>query len=113
MPAPSRVVPGDNREEAAASAPELNEERFARSGDVETSTAGDRVVLYHRRSRHALVLNPTGSWIWALLVEPMSVRGLVAELRRHYPAVPLDRAERDVTALLDDLRMHGVVESRP
>lgn len=91
----------------------MNEVRFGRSGDVETSTAGDRVVLYHRRSRHALVLNPTASWIWTLLVEPMSVTGLVTELRRRHPAVSLDRAERDVTALLDDLRTHDVVESRP
>jgi PqqD family protein of HPr-rel-A system len=84
-----------------------------RSQDVETSTAGDRVVLYHRRSRHALVLNPTGSWIWELLAEPASVAGLVAELRRHYPTVSLEDAERDVTALLDDLRTHGMIESRP
>jgi len=71
------------------------------------------VVLYHRRSGHALVLNPTGSWIWTLLVEPTSVTGLVAELRRRHPAVPLDQAERDVTALLDDLRTRGVVETQP
>jgi coenzyme PQQ synthesis protein D (PqqD) len=89
------------------------EVRFARSGDVETSTAGDRVVLYHRRSRHALILNPTGSWIWTLLVEPTSVAGLAAALRRRHPTVPLDQAERDVTALLDDLRTHGAVESQP
>lgn len=87
--------------------------RFGRTDDVETSTAGDRVVLYHRRSRHALVLNPTGSWIWGLLAEPASVAGLVAELRRQYPTVALDDAERDVSALLDDLRTHGMVEARP
>jgi len=80
---------------------------------VEASTAGDRVVLYHRGSGQALVLNPTGSWIWTLLVEPASVAGLAAELRRRYPIVPLDQAERDVTALLDDLRARGVVEALP
>jgi hypothetical protein len=91
----------------------VNEARFGRSGDVETSTAGDRVVLYHRRSRRALVLNPTASWIWTLLAQPMSVSGLVGELRHRYPTIPLDQAERDVTALLDDLRKHEVVESPP
>jgi len=87
--------------------------RFGRTEDVETSTAGDRVVLYHRRSRHALVLNPTGSWIWELLLEPTSVPVLVSELRRHYQDVPVDQLERDVTALLDDLRGRGMVELRP
>ena len=80
---------------------------------METSTAGDRAVLYHRRSRHALVLNPTASWVWTLLAEPMSVADLVAELRRRHPEVPLDRAERDVTALVDDLLKHAVIEARP
>ena len=110
MPAVSRVLRADTREEPAL---EVSEARFGRSGDVETSTAGDRVVLYHRRSGHALVLNPTGSWIWSLLAEPMSVAGLVAELTRSYPAVPVDQAELDVTALLDDLGKHGAVEARP
>jgi hypothetical protein len=87
--------------------------RFGRTEDVETSTAGDRVVLYHRRSKHALVLNPTGSWIWELLLEPTSVPVLVSELRHHYPTVPVDQVERDVAALLDDLRGRGMVELRP
>ena len=80
---------------------------------METSTAGDRAVLYHRRSRHALVLNPTGTWIWSLLSEPMSVTGLVAALGRRHPDIPLDRVERDVAALLDDLRKHGAVVELP
>jgi hypothetical protein len=87
--------------------------RFGRTEDVETSTAGDRVVLYHRRSKHALVLNPTGSWIWELLLEPTSVTVLVSELSHHYPTIPVDQVERDVAALLDDLRGHGMVEIRP
>jgi hypothetical protein len=86
---------------------------YAQAGDVETSVAGDRVVLYHRRSRHALVLNPTGSWIWGLLLEPTSLAGLISELRCRYPAVSLEQAERDVTALLDDLKARGMVEPRP
>lgn len=87
--------------------------RFGRAEDVETSSAGDRVVLYHRRSKHALVLNPTGSWIWGLLLEPTSVPVLVSELSHHYPAVPVDQVQRDVTALLDDLRGRGMVELKP
>lgn len=80
--------------------------------EVETSTAGDRVILYHRRTRHALVLNPTGSWIWGLLEQPSSVASLVTELRRAYPTVPPEEAQRDVIALVDELKTHGMVESR-
>ena len=44
------------------------EPTYARSQDVDSSSVGDRVVLYHRGSRTALVLNPTGSWLWQGLV---------------------------------------------
>lgn len=71
------------------------------------------MVLYHRRSKHALVLNPTGSWIWELLLEPTPASALVSELRRHYPTVPVEQIELDVAGLLDDLRGHDMVELRP
>jgi PqqD family protein of HPr-rel-A system len=87
--------------------------RFRCAAAVETSTAGDRVVLYHRRSGHALVLNPTGSWIWGLLAEPASLTALASELTRHYPDVPFDQAERDLAALLAELEAHGMIESQP
>ena len=89
------------------------EDRFARSEDVETSPAGDRVVLYHRRSKNAVVLNPTGSWVWEQLQDPASLAALVAEMSRRYPGVAVDQVERDLTVLLDDLKRHGMLETRP
>jgi PqqD family protein of HPr-rel-A system len=87
--------------------------RFRCAAAVETSTAGDRVVLYHRRSGHALVLNPTGSWIWGLLAEPTSLTALASELTRHYPDVSSEQAERDLAALLAELQAHDMIESQP
>ena len=86
---------------------------FARADDVETSPAGDRVVLYHRRSKCALVLNPTASWIWTRLREATSLDGLVIALTHQYPDLPVEQARTDVKVLLEELLAQGVLVARP
>jgi hypothetical protein len=83
--------------------------RFSRSPEVEASSVGDRVVLYHRTTRNALVLNPMATWLWELLGVPRTAGDLVAEIRGAFPAVTEQRAGTDLAALLDDLVRHGVV----
>ena len=82
---------------------------FARSDQVEASTVGDRVVLYHRTSRTALVLNPTGSHLWERLVTPASTEDLTAALRERFPALAREDALRDVSAFVDELTRHGAL----
>ena len=82
---------------------------YARSEQVEVSTVGDRVVLYHRTSRSALVLNPTGSRLWEWLATPASPRDLTAALREQFPALTRADALRDVSAFLDELTRHGAI----
>jgi hypothetical protein len=82
---------------------------YARSGHVEASTVGDRVVLYHRTSRSALVLNPTGSHLWERLATPAALPDLTAALREKYPALSGEHARRDVAAFLDELTRHGAI----
>jgi hypothetical protein len=83
--------------------------RFSRSPEVEASSVGDRVVLYHRTTRSALVLNPMATWLWQLLGIPRTAAALVAEIRDAFPDVTEQRARTDLAALLDDLVRHGVV----
>jgi hypothetical protein len=82
---------------------------YARAPDASASTVGDRVVLYHRVSRAALVLNPTGSWIWEQLADPRSSAVLADHLRTRFPSLSPEGAERDVNTFLTDLVRHGMV----
>jgi hypothetical protein len=82
---------------------------YARSEQVEVSTVGDRVVLYHRTSRSALVLNPTGSRLWERLATPARPEDLTAALRERFPALTPEAAVRDVSSFLDELTRHGAI----
>jgi hypothetical protein len=88
---------------------EAGDSAYARSEQVEASAVGDRVVLYHRLSRSALVLNPTGSWLWERLASPASPQELTATLRDRFPALSPDDALRDVSFFLDELTRHGAI----
>ena len=82
---------------------------YGRSEQVEVSSVGDRVVLYHRTSRSALVLNPAGSRLWERLASPASPQELTAALRERFPALTREDAFRDVSAFLDELTRHGAI----
>jgi hypothetical protein len=83
--------------------------RYSRSADATESTVGDRVVLYHRISRTALVLNPTGTWIWQQLASPRHAGELATSLRTRFQSIDKAQADRDVAAFLDDLSRHSMV----
>jgi coenzyme PQQ synthesis protein D (PqqD) len=88
---------------------EVSDRVYVRSGHVEASAVGDRVVLYHRTSRSALVLNPTGSHLWERLATPAALPDLAAALRGKFPALSAEDARRDVAAFLDELTRHGAI----
>jgi hypothetical protein len=85
-----------------------SEPLYARSADAVASSVGDRVVLYHRVSKSAIVLNPTGSWLWERLSQPRTVAQLTADLQARFPAVSQEDAERDVTHFLGELTQHAM-----
>ena len=70
-------------------------------------------MLYHRTSRAALVLNPTGSWMWQQLTTPRTADALVNDLRARFPSLSDDDARRDVEAFLADLANHAMVSVTP
>jgi hypothetical protein len=82
---------------------------YMRSPRVDVSRVGERAVLYHRDSRTALVLNPSGSWLWDQLATARSRDQLAAALRGRYN-LSSDQAERDTDQFLSDLRHHQALE---
>jgi hypothetical protein len=84
---------------------------YARSADAVASSVGDRVVLYHRVSKSAIVLNPTGSWLWERLEEPRTVAQLTTDLVARFPSLRQEDAERDVTHFLGELTQHAMASA--
>jgi len=82
---------------------------YVRSPDATESLVGDRVVLYHRVSRTALVLNPTGTRMWRLLEHPCTADVLVRDLCSAHRTLTAEQATRDVEAFLTDLSQHAMV----
>lgn len=82
---------------------------YTRSTDATASAVGERVVLYHRVTRTAIVLNPTGAWMWQRLMDPRTATDLAREMRERHPSLAADQAERDVAAFLADLVKHAMV----
>ena len=81
------------------------------SPDVDASRVGDRLVLYHRVTRKALVLNPTGSWLWEQMLAGRASDELADALMERWPAIGRDRASADAAAFLDELGRHDMLSA--
>lgn len=82
---------------------------FSLSREVDASSVGDRVVLYHRVSKKALVLNPSGSYLWGRLESPLTLPELAAVLAERYPGLDGQQALSDAEAFLAELEAHGML----
>ena len=89
-----------------------HEGSYTRSLDAAATPVGDRIVLYHRVSRTALVLNPTAGWMWNRLETARTAADLASDLRQKHPSLSHADAERDVTVFLVDLARHDFVSLR-
>jgi hypothetical protein len=83
--------------------------RYRQSEQAQSSTVGDRVVLYHRETQKALVLNPSGSRLWKELSSPRTEAELAAELCRAYPGLSASTAAQDVSRYLEQLTEHSLL----
>lgn len=75
----------------------------ARSDELETRSVEDEIVLLDLRTQTYLSLNRTGARLWPLITEGTDRAALVAALRQRHD-VPVEVAERDVDALVAQLR---------
>lgn len=76
---------------------------YSQSSSVETSSVGDRVVLYDSVSRKAIVLNPTGAWLWNQLQNPQSAAQLAQALQLQFPHIEAAQLQTDVESCLREL----------
>ncbi|HEX6576145.1 MAG TPA: PqqD family protein [Gemmatimonadaceae bacterium] len=85
---------------------------YRRSLAVDETPVGERVVLYHRVSGSAIVLNPSASLLWRALEHEHSTASLTASLQKKFPSVDQSRIEADVMSCLDDLASHQLVSAQ-
>lgn len=82
------------------------EKRFIRSPEADHTLAGDRAVIYHKKSSSAITLNEAGTVLW-LMLEGGRTRGeLEAGLREKWPQLSAEVAARDAEAFLGELLRH-------
>lgn len=70
---------------------------------------GDETVIMNLDKGLYHGLNVTGTRLWALLIQPVTVSHLCAQLTAEF-AVPPDQCEQDVIAFVADLVTRGLVE---
>ena len=72
---------------------------------------GDEVVLLHLESAQYYGLNTVGARIWSLLQEPIPLHRVRDALVAEFDVAP-DACERDLLALVEQLRRAGLAEIR-
>lgn len=93
---------------------EPTEQLFTRSRSVVSRVvAGETLIVPVRGKVGDLAsiysFNGTGSLIWQLLDAPRSLSELIAAVEREYEISP-ERAQKDVTQFLNDMRSVGLVD---
>jgi sulfur transfer complex TusBCD TusB component (DsrH family) len=81
--------------------------------DEQVSTAlGDEAVILGLQDGVYYGLDTVGARVWTLLATPRRVAEIVDTVAEEFD-VPLDRCERDVLALLDDLSARRLIREHP
>lgn len=84
---------------------------YRRSPAVDETAVGERMVLYHRVSGAAIVLNPAASIIWNELSREREQAELARALSERFPSVDSATIDQDVSACLEDLARHQLVSA--
>ncbi len=80
------------------------------SNNADATMAGDRAAIYHRETRKAITLNPSGTILWQALETPCTRADLVKVLQARWPQIDDETAGADVDKFIDQLRTHELVE---
>lgn len=90
----------------------LDQKLFKRSEHADATLAGDRAAIYHRVTRNAITLNPTGTVLWEAMAEPRQIIELVEALQQQWPDLDTATARHDVETFLHQLELHELVDER-
>ena len=85
------------------------ETTYVRSGAPLARRLEDETVMFHPEHGKYYALDPIGSRVWALLVEPMTVTQLCEQLATEFD-VDAATCTADVSALIEDLTASQLVE---
>lgn len=85
---------------------------YRRSPAVDETSVGERLVLYHRVSGSAVVLNPAASLLWKALADAADPAALADALQKRFPFVDHSRVKADVKSCLDDFASHQLVSAK-
>lgn len=83
---------------------------FRRSAAVEETHVGDRVVLYHRETGNAIVLNPTATILWEQMRSDAGVHQLTAQLSTRFAGVDHDKIAEDVRVCLEEFTTEQLIQ---
>ena len=84
--------------------------KFKQAPAVETTKAGERVVLYHTVNGMAVVLNPSGTLLWRFIDRERSPDELANHLEKCYDTASVDPIA-DVEEFLDRLSLHSMIDT--
>ena len=76
---------------------------YQRNAQTDTSVVGERLIVFERASKSAIVLNPTGAQIWRALETPQTAAQLSAALQGQHPDVDAAQLQSDVEKYLGEL----------
>ena len=87
------------------------QKKFKRQATTDTTHAGDRAAIFHKEDKKAVTLNPTGTFLWESMKEPLSGEDLVKVLRDKFPELTCEQASNDVNAFLSVLTQHNLIDT--
>lgn len=82
------------------------------SPDQVSTSVGDEAVILGAQAGQYFGLSDVGARVWELVQTPHDVAAICAQICAEYD-VAADTCERDVIALLEELREKGLVDVRP
>ena len=89
--------------------PDLFNRRFVKPTDVLVQELAGEAVLLHVTRGHSFGLNEVGTALWRELMNGLPVRQAYEHLLDEFDVTP-ERLQQDVTALVQDLLSHGLLQ---
>ena len=82
---------------------------FTRELQVIERAVGDQIFLVNPENEEIYHLNVTGTALWRLLAEPISLEDAIAVLQDAFPDEDRTDIETDVAALFTEFAGHGLI----
>lgn len=85
------------------------ESRYARAPEVVAADMDGETVMMHIDKGAYFSLNGTGSLVWEALAAPITLPGILAQVRQHYDTGAVPNLTEEVTAFVEDLLANDLI----